>query len=137
MLIECIKLIENQKGEHADLYISANYNLGVLYFVTDQYQNAKIKLSIALNYKKDFKAEEYTELTAIIYETIGEVELEYKQYQKSYENLKAAYDIRMKLPNLDDKKSKVKINIMLDYLYQNLKNENHKNLNKKQSKFYN
>ena len=37
----------------------------------------------------------------------------------------------MKLPNLDDKKSKVKINIMLDYLYQNLKNENHKNLTKK------
>ena len=46
--------------------------------------------------------------------------------------MKAAYDIRMKLPNLDDKKSKVKINIMLDYLYQNLKNENHKNMTKKQ-----
>ncbi len=126
-------MIDSQKEKHSDLYINANYNLGILYFVTDQYKNAKIRLGTALNYKKEIKNEEYTELTAIIYETIGEVELEYKQYQKSYENLKAAYDIRMKLPNIDDKKSKVKINIMLDYLYQNLKNENHKNKNKKLS----
>lgn len=132
---ECLNLIPDPKENKdvADLAISVNYNLGVVYFITDQYLNCKSKLDQALKIKKDYKLEDYTEQTAIIYETIGEIEIEYKNFTEAFKNLQNAIDIRSKLPNINDKKSKMKINILLDYIYQNLEKENDKKFNRKGS----
>jgi glutaredoxin-related protein len=83
-------------------------------------------LEQALKIKKDIKVEEITEQTATIYETLGEVELEYRNFSQAYANLQKSIDIRMKLPNFGDKKNSLKINILLDYIYQSLDKENDK-----------
>lgn len=51
---QCLNLLPDPKeNPHvSDLSISANYNLGIVYFVTDQYNNSKTKLEQALKIKK-------------------------------------------------------------------------------------
>ena len=110
------------KPEITELYIDANYNLGLLYFVTDQYSLAKNKIDISIKTKRE-KQEEITEQMANFYETLGEIELEYKNHQLSYLNLQKALEIRSKIPNSNDVKSKMKTNIMLDFLFQNLEKD--------------
>jgi hypothetical protein len=112
-----------EKPNIADLYIDANYNLGLLYFVTDQYSLAKNKIDLSIKAKREIKQEEITEQMANFYETLGEIELEYKNHQLSYVNLQKALEIRSKLPNSNDAKSIMKINIMLDFLFQNLEKD--------------
>jgi tetratricopeptide (TPR) repeat protein len=132
---ECLNLIPDPKEnkEYADLAVAVNYNLGIVYFITDQYYNSKLKLEQALRTKKDIKNEEFTEQTAIIYETLGEIEIEYKHFSSAFNYLQKSIDIRSKLPNIYDKKSKMKINILLDYIYQNLEKENDIKFNRKAS----
>jgi hypothetical protein len=122
---ECLKILPDPKENLnlANLAIAANYNLGMLYFVTDQKVNSINKLEQALKIKVEYKLDPTSEQTAIINETLGEIHLEYKNFSAAYANLKNAYDIRTKLPNLNDKKSKMKINILLDYIYQNLEKD--------------
>ena len=89
------------KPEITELYIDANYNLGLLYFVTDQYSLAKNKIDISIKTKRE-KQEEITEQMANFYETLGEIELEYKNHQLSYLNLQKALEIRSKIPNSNE-----------------------------------
>ena len=112
-----------EKPEITDIYIDANYNLGLLYFVTDQYLLAKNRIDLSIKAKRELKQEEITEQMANFYETLGEIELEYKNHQLSYFNLQKALEIRSKLPNSDDIKTKMKTNIMLDFLYQSLEKD--------------
>lgn len=132
---ECLNLIPDPKEnkEYADLAVSVNYNLGIVYYITDQYYNSKLKLEQALRTKKDIKNEEFTEQTAIIYETLGEIEIEYKHFSSAFNYLQKSISIRSKLPNIYDKKSKMKLNILLDYIYQNLEKENDSKFNRKSS----
>jgi tetratricopeptide (TPR) repeat protein len=122
---ECINLLPDPKESHefADLSISANYNLGIMYYIMDQYYNSKLRLETALRIKKDYKNEELTEQTSTIYETLGEIEIEYKNFQAAYDNLHKAIEIRGRLNIPEDKKVKMKMHILLDYIYQNLDKE--------------
>ena len=97
--------------------------MGLLYFVTNQYSNAKSSISQCIKAKSEYKHEEITEQMANFYETMGEIELEYKNHELSYKNLQKVLEIRSKLPNSNDVKSKMKTNIMLDFLFQNLEKD--------------
>jgi hypothetical protein len=120
-----LNLIEDPKSkpEVLEIYINANYNLGLLYFVTDQYSNSKNRIEQCIKVKREIKNEEISEQMAIFYETLGEIELEYKHYQDSYVYLRKSLDIRSKLPNSESMKEKMKTQIMLDFLYQSLEKD--------------
>jgi tetratricopeptide (TPR) repeat protein len=122
---ECLNLTPDPKENPnlADLAISANYNLGIMYYIIDQYFNSKIKLETAMKIKRDIKREELSEQAAIIYETLGEIELEYKNFQPAYDHLNKAIEIRKRINLFEDKKTKLKIHILLDSIYQSLDKE--------------
>ncbi len=129
---ECLKLIQesnvvSQSKEFNlhDLEISANYNLGIIYFITDQYVNSKNKLTAALYIKKELKNDINSEQAAIITETIGEIEIENKNFSSAFTHLQDGLRIRNTIGNKQTKDI-MKIKILLDYLYQNLESENTK-----------
>jgi tetratricopeptide (TPR) repeat protein len=131
---ECLNIAGDPKynNDVASINISALYNLGIVYYITDQYSNSKQKLENALKIKNDLLNEENSEKTAVIYETLGEIEIEYKNFQSAFSYLHKSIDIRSKL-KLHDKKSMMKINILLDYIYQNLEKEHEIRSNRKKS----
>lgn len=130
----CLSLINDNPRESEfirELYIMVNYNLGVLYYITDQYLYSKNRLETLVKFNKD----EISDQMALFYETLGEVELEYKNFQTSYNCLQKCLEIRSKL-RINDIKKKKKTNILLDNLMQSIekdvyrKNNTTKNISK-------
>ena len=120
---EALYLLSNIDKE-TELMISINFNLGLIFFVTDQFNNAKVKLESALKLQEETKGEYISEQTAMIYETLGEIHLEYKHYLEALKYLNKSMELKHKIWNIGvrDKKnfeqSFIKTNIMIDFINQ-------------------
>ena len=66
------------------ILISANYNVGLIYYITGKYENAKLRLEIALELKKNIIKNNYDVELIKIYETLAEVDVQYKNYSSAY-----------------------------------------------------
>ena len=64
--------------------ISANYNIGLIYYITGKYENAKLRLENALELKKTSIKNNYDIELVKIYETLAEVDVQYKSYSSAY-----------------------------------------------------
>ena len=64
--------------------ISANYNVGLIYYITGKYENAKLRLESALEIKKTSIKNNYDIELIRIYETLAEVDVQYKNYSSAY-----------------------------------------------------
>lgn len=116
----------NKENSEIDLLISFHVNLGLVYFVTDQFKNSIVKLEKALKLCEEVKGEYFSDLTADIYEVIGEIHLEYKNYSESLTNLNKSLNIKTRimqespLKQAYHEKSLTKIFIMIDFINQML-----------------
>jgi len=82
-------LKKNQHGIPKDnkmykVIISANYNLGLIYYVTGKYETAKLRLEKALEIKKIIIKNSYDLELIQIYETLAEIDVQYKNYTSAY-----------------------------------------------------
>ena len=82
-------LSKNEHGVPKDkkmckVIISANYNLGLINYVTGKYATAKLKLENALEIKKDILKNNYDLELIKIYETLAEIDVQYKNYTSAY-----------------------------------------------------
>ena len=82
-------LKKNQHGIPKDnkmykVIISANYNLGLIYYVTGKYETAKLRLEKALEIKKIIIKNSYDLELIKIYETLAEIDVQYKNYTSAY-----------------------------------------------------
>ena len=82
-------LSKNQHGVPSDnkmckVIISANYNLGLIYYVTGKYETAKLRLENALEIKKMIYKNNYDIELIQIYETLAEIDVQYKNYTSAY-----------------------------------------------------
>ena len=80
---------KNQHGIPTDkkmskVIISAHYNLGLIYYVTGKYETAKLRLENALEIKKNIVKNNYDTELIQIYETLAEVDVQYKNYTSAY-----------------------------------------------------
>ena len=80
---------KNQHGIPKDkkmckVMISANFNLGLIYYVTGKYATAKLKLENALEIKKVILKNNYDLELIKIYETLAEIDVQYKNYISAY-----------------------------------------------------
>ena len=80
---------KNQHGIPTDkkmskVIISAHYNLGLIYYVTGKYETAKLRLENALEIKKNIIKNNYDTELIQIYETLAEVDVQYKNYTSAY-----------------------------------------------------
>ena len=64
--------------------ISANYNVGLIDYITGKYENAKLRLENALELKKTIIKNNYDIELIKIYETLAEVDVQYKNYSSAY-----------------------------------------------------
>ena len=64
--------------------ISANYNIGLIYYIRGKYENAKLRLENALEIKKTIIKNNYDIELIKIYETLAEVDVQYKNYGSAY-----------------------------------------------------
>ena len=101
-----------------DVLLCANYNSGLIYFVIDKYETAKQKLEKALKIKKEFLREKNDLQISQIYETLSEIDIEYKNYSSALENLQKAIESR-ELSNTSDKEFRLKVQQLGDYIQQN------------------
>lgn len=99
-LLEYISKLKDKSNQTlSTLYTICNYNIGILYYLVDNYSESKIRLDYAL---KNFNDEiDNTHVIGIkIYMAICEIELEYSNYNSSYENIiKACKLIDYKINN--------------------------------------
>ena len=82
-------LKKNQHGIPKDnkmfqVIISANYNLGLIYYITGKYETAKLRLEKALEIKKIMVKNNYDIELIKIYETLAEIDVQYKNYTSAY-----------------------------------------------------
>ncbi len=109
-----------------DLMIALNFNLGLIYFVTDQFKNSIMRLEKALKLSKEVKGEVISDVTANIYEVLGEIHLEYKNYSDALVNLNTSLEIKYiiiqncPLKKSTHEKSITKMLIMIDFINQML-----------------
>ena len=80
---------KNQQGLPKDknmckVLISANYNLGLILYITGKYENSKLRLENALEIKKTITKNNYDIELIKIYETLAEVDVQYKNYSSAY-----------------------------------------------------
>ncbi len=115
---QCISLStpETEKNNY-NIKIYSLYNLGLIYYSTDHYILAIKNLEIALENNKNKNNDIDNEISAVIYETLGEVELEYRKYGDALNYLSKALDIRKKLKNLDDKFALKRISFFINFIY--------------------
>lgn len=143
LYLEALKLL---KEDDINLRISLNFNLGLIYFVIDDFNNSKEKFLTALNLKEEAKKETISEVTGNIYEILGEVHLEYKKYDLALGYLYKSIEIYTKI-NKDNYindgednnyRNIFKIKIMIDYINQILgeNTEAFRNGNFKITKFH-
>ena len=80
---------KNQHGMPKDnqmckVIISANYNLGLIYYVTGKYETAKLRMENALEIKKIILKNNYDLELIQIYETLAEIDVQYKNYTSAF-----------------------------------------------------
>ena len=64
--------------------IAANYNLGLICYITGKYETAKLRLETALEIKKIMLKNNYDLELINIYETLAEVDIQYKNYTSAF-----------------------------------------------------
>ena len=99
--------------------LCANYNSGLINFVIDRYEIAKQRFETALRIKKEFLKEKNDLQISLIYETIAEIDIEYKNYNSALSNLQKAIESR-ELSNSVDTEFKLRTNELRNYINQNL-----------------
>jgi len=116
---QCISMCNYQEEEHNNysIKIFSFYNLGLIYYTSDQYILAKkmLETSLEINMKKNNDLD--NEVSAIIYETLGEVELEYKKYGEALNFLIKSLDLRKKFNHSEDNISLKKISFLINFIY--------------------
>ena len=80
---------KNQHGLPKDknmckVLISANYNIGLIFYITGRYETSKQRLENALEIKKTTIKNNYDIELIKIYETLAEVDVQYKNYSSAY-----------------------------------------------------
>ncbi len=125
---QCLNLLqESDKSDpdYLELEVAVNYNLGCICYVNDEISLAKEKIGQALKINEDIRNNKISEQTANIYETLGEIEIENHDYIQAFEHLQKTQSIRNE-KNISDKAGKIKVNILLDFIYKHLEKENEK-----------
>ena len=102
-----------------DVVLCANYNSGLVNFVIDRYEIAKQRFETALRIKKEFLKEKNDLQISQIYETIAEIDIEYKNYNSALNNLQKAIESR-ELSNTMDTEFKLRTGELRNYINQNL-----------------
>lgn len=102
---------------NSNIQIYSYYNLGLIYYVTDQYSLSKKMLEIALELNRSKNNDIDNETSAIISETLGEVELDYKKFGEALIYLSKALDIRKRLIQSEDKFSIKRIAFFINFIY--------------------
>ena len=101
-----------------DVVLCANYNSGLVNFVIDKYEMAKQRFETALKIKKEFLKEKNDLQISQIYETISEIDIEYKNYSSALINLQKAIESR-ELSNTNDVEFKLRSEELRNYIIQN------------------
>ena len=101
-----------------DVVLCANYNSGLVNFVIDKYEMAKQRFETALKIKKEFLKEKNDLQISQIYETISEIDIEYKNYSSALINLQKAIESR-ELSNTCDVEFKLRSEELRNYIIQN------------------
>ena len=109
----------NNKERLNDVVLCANYNSGLVNFVIDRYEIAKQRFETALRIKKEFLKEKNDLQISQIYETIAEIDIEYKNYNSALNNLQKAIESR-ELSNTMDVEFKLRTSELRNYINQNL-----------------
>ncbi len=125
---QCLNLLqESDKNDpdYLELEVVVNYNLGCICYVNDEISLAKEKIGQALKINEEIRNNKISEQTANIYETLGEIEIENHEYVQAFEHLQKTQNIRNE-KNISDKAGKIKVNILLDFIYKHLEKENEK-----------
>ena len=102
-----------------DVVLCANYNSGLVNFVIDRYEIAKQRFETSLRIKKEFLKEKNDLQISQIYETIAEIDIEYKNYNSALNNLQKAIESR-ELSNTMDTEFKLRTGELRNYINQNL-----------------
>ena len=119
LIIESNNLTNQSNEALFGVVLCANYNSGLINFVTDRYDAAKQRLETALKIKKEILKEKNDLQISTIYETLAEVDIEYKSYSSSYVYLQKASEAR-ELSNTYDKEFELKLQTMREHIVQNL-----------------
>jgi len=101
-----------------DVVLCANYNSGLINFVIDKYEMAKQRFETALRIKREFLKEKNDLQISQIYETISEIDIEYKNYSSALINLQKAKESR-ELSNTCDDEFKLRAEELRNYIIQN------------------
>ena len=101
-----------------EVVLCANYNSGLVNFVIDKYEMAKQRFETALRIKKEFLKEKNDLQISQIYETISEIDIEYKNYSSALMNLQKAIESR-ELSNSGDMEFKLRSEELRNYIVQN------------------
>ena len=101
-----------------EVVLCANYNSGLINFVIDKYEMAKQRFETALKIKKEFLKEKNDIQISQIYETISEIDIEYKNYSSALINLQKAIESR-ELSNTCDVEFKLRSEELRNYIIQN------------------
>lgn len=101
-----------------DVVLCANYNSGLVNFVIDKYEMAKQRFETALRIKKEYLKEKNDLQISQIYETISEIDIEYKNYSSALMNLQKAIESR-ELSNTNDLEFKLRAEELRNYIIQN------------------
>ena len=117
-IIENNNLSNKDKNNLYEVVLCANYNSGLINFVIDKYEIAKQKLENAIRIKHNFLKEKYDKQISIIYETLCEIDIEFKNYSSAFINLQKALEAR-ELSNSMDKEFEIKLNELRNYIEQN------------------
>jgi len=117
-IIEKNNLSNKDNNNLYEVVLCANYNSGLINFVIDKYEIAKQKLENAIQIKQNFLKEKNDKQISIIYETLCEIDIEFKNYSSAFINLQKALEAR-ELSNTMDKEFEIKLNELREYIEQN------------------
>ena len=117
-IIDSNNLSNKEKQNLYDVVLCANYNSGLINFVIDKYEMAKQRLETALRIKRDLLKEKNDLQISIIYETLSEIDIEYKNFSSAYINLQKAIESR-ELSNTSDRNFQLKAQELRQYIEQN------------------
>lgn len=108
---------EEETKNNFNIKIYSYYNSGLIYYITDQFTLAKKMFEISLEANKKKNNEIDNEISAVIYETLGEVELEYRKYGEALGYLAKALDLRKKFKSNEDKFALKRISFFINFIY--------------------
>ena len=110
---------EKENKQLYDVVLCANYNSGLINFVIDKYGTAKEKFENALKIKREYLKEKNNLQISKIYETLAEIDIEYKNYDFAFVNLQKAIESR-ELSNTTDNEFRLKVQELRNYIEQYL-----------------